>query len=189
MTIEGTIKRIESEKDLGVFIDEKLNFREHITKKVNIVNRNLGIIFRAFTYMGTEMLLNLYKSMVRPHIEYATQVWSPQYKKDKITLENVQRRATRLVKCIKHLPYSEDLKVLGLPTLEYRRERVDMIQVYKNLHGIDKNSAKSFCVFLCCFVFFVFCVFYFIKISKFALPGVMLIYERTSKDRKKERKT
>ena len=32
-----------------------------------------------------------------------------------------------------------------------------------------------------------FCVFYFIKISKFALPGVMLIYERTSKDRKKER--
>ena len=41
----STIKRIESEKDLGVFIDEKLNFREHITKKVNIVNRNLGIIY------------------------------------------------------------------------------------------------------------------------------------------------
>ena len=66
--------------------------------------------------------------MVRPHIEYATQVWSPQYKKDKITLENVQRRATRLVNCIKHLPYSERLIALGLPTLEYRRERADMIQ-------------------------------------------------------------
>ena len=52
---------------------------------------------------------------------------------------------------------------------------------------LNKISAKSFCVFLCCF-FFVFFVFYFIKISKFALPGVMLIYERTSKDRKKERK-
>ena len=39
------IKRVESEKDLGVFIDERLNFREHITKKVNIANRNLGIIF------------------------------------------------------------------------------------------------------------------------------------------------
>ena len=48
----STIKRVESEKDLGVFIEEKLNFREHITKKVNIANRNLGIIFRSFTYMG-----------------------------------------------------------------------------------------------------------------------------------------
>ena len=58
--------------------------------------------------------------MVRPHIEYATQVWSPQYKKDKITLENVQRRTTHLVKCIIHLSYSERLKTLGLPTLEHR---------------------------------------------------------------------
>ena len=58
--------------------------------------------------------------MVWPHIEYATQVWSPQYKKDKITLENVQRRTTHLVKCIKHLSYSERLKTLGLPTLEHR---------------------------------------------------------------------
>ena len=139
----NTIKRVESEKDLGVFIDEKLNFRNHITKKVNIANRNLGIIFRSFIYMDKEMFLNLYKSMVWPHIEYATQVWSPQYKKDKITLENVQRRATRLVKCIKHLSYYERLKALGLPTLEYRRERADMIQVYKILHDIDKADREK----------------------------------------------
>ena len=139
----STIKRVGSEKDLGVFIDEKLNFREHIRKKVNIANRNLGIIFRSFTYMDKEMFLNLYKSMVRPHIEYATQVWSPQYKKDKITLGNVQRRATPLVKCIKHLPYSERLIALGLPTLEYGRERADMIQVYKILHDINKADKEK----------------------------------------------
>ena len=52
-----TIKRVESEKDLGVFIDEKLNFRDHITKKVNIANRNLGIIFRSFTYMDKNNVL------------------------------------------------------------------------------------------------------------------------------------
>ena len=139
----STIKRVESEKDVGVFIDEKLNFREHITKKVNIANRNLGIIFRSFTYMDKEMFLNLYKSMVWSHIEYATQVWSPQYKKYKITFENVQQRATRLVKSIKHLPYSERLKALGLPTLEYRRERANMIQVYKILHDIDKADMEK----------------------------------------------
>ena len=54
----STIKRVESENDLGVFIDEKLNFREHITKKVNIANKNLGIIFRSFTYMDKEMFLS-----------------------------------------------------------------------------------------------------------------------------------
>ena len=115
----------------------------YITKKVNIANRNLGIIFRSFPYMDKEMFLNIYKSMVRPHIEYATQVWSPQNKKDKITLENVQRRAARLVKCIKHLSYSERLKALGLPTLEYRRERANIIQVYKILLDIDKAHREN----------------------------------------------
>ena len=55
-----TIKRVEPEKDLEVFIDDKLNFHEHITMKVNIANINLGIIFRSFTYMDKEMFLNLY---------------------------------------------------------------------------------------------------------------------------------
>ena len=112
------IQRVTSEKDLGVIIDEKLKFREHIVQKVNTANRNLGIIFRTFTHMDKEMFLNLYKSIVRPHLEYATQIWSPQYKKNKIMLENVQRRATRLVKCVQHLSYHERLRSLGLPSLE-----------------------------------------------------------------------
>ena len=95
--------------------------------------------------MDKEMFLNLYKSIVRPHLEYATCVWSPQYKKDAITIENVQRRATRLLPCLKNKTYSERLKFLGLPSLEYRRERADMIQVYKILNDIDKvNKDKLF---------------------------------------------
>ena len=65
------------------------------------------------------------------------------YKKDKIIIENVQRRATRLVKCIKHLPYEERLKTLGLPTVEYRREGADLIQVCKLMHDIDKIDKTS----------------------------------------------
>ena len=111
---------------------------EDITSKVNIANRNVGIVFRTFTYIDQEMFLNLYKSIIRPHLEYATPVWSPLYEKDKIIIENVQRRATKLVTICKKLPYQERLRKLGLPTLEYRRERADMIQTYKILHGIDK---------------------------------------------------
>ena len=88
------IEKVKEEKDLGVVIDNKLNFRQHISSKVSTANRNLGIIFRTFTYLSQEMFLSLYKSMVRPHLEYASVIWSPLYKKDKITLENVQCRST-----------------------------------------------------------------------------------------------
>ena len=59
------------------------------------------------------------------------------YKKDKITIENVQRRATKLVRSCKDLPYPERLRKFGLPSLEYRRERSDLVQVYKILNDID----------------------------------------------------
>ena len=137
-TGEIKVEKVQSEKDLGVIFDQKLKFTEHIISKVNKANRNVGLIFRTFTFMDKDMFLNLYKSVVRPHLEYASTIWYPMYKKDIIQIENVQRRATRLVKCIKHLPYEERLKTLGLPSLEYRRERADLIQVYKIMHGIDK---------------------------------------------------
>ena len=69
---------------------------------------------------------------------------SPMFKNDKIIIETVQRRATRLVKCLKQLLYEDRLKTLGLPSLEYRRERSDMIQVYKIMHNIDKVDKDKF---------------------------------------------
>ena len=129
---EIELEKVDSEKDLGVIIDKNLTFRDHINSKVNIANRNLGIIFRTFTFIDEEIFLNLYKSIVRPHVEYTTctPIWLPLYKKDKIIIENIQRRATKLVDSCKNLSYPERLCKLGLPTLEYRRERADLIQVY-----------------------------------------------------------
>ena len=63
--------------------------------------------------------------------------------KDKIAIENVQKRATKLVKCVSHLPYSERLCALGLPTLEYRRERADITRVYKIRHDMDKMDKNK----------------------------------------------
>ena len=95
---------------------------EMISYQIKVANRNLGLIFRTFTYIDKDIFLNLFKSIVRPHIEYASSVWSPVFKKDMIALENVQRRATKLVKSIAHLSYSDRLRKLGLPSLEYRRK-------------------------------------------------------------------
>ena len=125
------IHNVDYEKDLGVIFDTKLNFSKHISTKVKLANRNLGIISKTFTFMAPEMFLTLYKSLVRPHLEYASVIWSPKFKKDKIVIGNVQRRATRLVQSLKTLTYKERLIKLGLPTLEYRRERADLIQTFK----------------------------------------------------------
>ena len=54
------VEQVASEKDLGVIFDEKLLFMEHIVKRVALANRNLGMIFKSFTYTDREMLLNLY---------------------------------------------------------------------------------------------------------------------------------
>ena len=104
------IVKVSEEKDLGITFDDKLKFSQHISNAVKKANRNVGIIFRTFTFLDTTTFLHLYKTLVRPHLEYGSVIWSPLYKKDAILLENVQRRATRLVSELKHLSYTERLK-------------------------------------------------------------------------------
>ena len=76
-------------------------------------------------------------------MEYANVVWSPQYAKDAVLLENVQRRATKMVPELRNLEYEDRLKALKLPSLMYRRRRGDLIETYKYKHGIyNVNSEK-----------------------------------------------
>ena len=83
------------------------------------------------------MLIQLFKSQVRPHLEYGSFIFSSTLKKDKVLLQNVQRRATRLVKSLQGKSYSERLRSLGMPSLEYRRLRNDMVQTYEIVRDID----------------------------------------------------
>ncbi|XP_069122448.1 uncharacterized protein [Argopecten irradians] len=131
------IQKVSSEKDLGVYMDHSLQFSVHANQASTKANRMIRLVFRTFSYMSPEMFLTLYKTLIRPHLEYATPVTSPILQKDKITIENVQRRATKRIPALKDLTYEERLKRLGLPTLEYRRMRADIIQTFKILKGID----------------------------------------------------
>jgi hypothetical protein len=66
-------------------------------------------------------------------LEYASSIWSPYKKKDIETIENVQKRATRMLPQMKNLNHEERLKLLKMPTLKFRRMRGDMIEAFKIL--------------------------------------------------------
>ena len=140
-----TLATTSEEKDVGVIVDDKLSFNAHIANCINKGNRMLGILRRTFTHMDKTIFLPIYKCMVRPHLEYATCVWSPTAIGLRDKLESVQRRATKLIPELKNLEYADRLKALQLPSLCYRRRRADIIETYKIIQDLDHINMKTYC--------------------------------------------
>ncbi|KAJ2953439.1 hypothetical protein O0L34_g1033 [Tuta absoluta] len=89
--------------------------------------------YKAFHYLDKDLFLKIYKGYVRPLLEYGFQIWSPYFQKNIILLDKVQRKATKMVACLRNTEYDERLRQLGLTTLEKRRQRGDLIETYKIL--------------------------------------------------------
>ena len=79
----------------------------------------------------------LFRSYVRPHLEFAVAAWNPSMKKDIAILEKVQRRVTRIPHCNRGLSYEERLTKMNLMKLELRRTRGDLIQMFKVRNNSD----------------------------------------------------
>ena len=86
-----------AEKDIGVVIDDKLLFSQHMAEKVNKANSVLGAIRRSFEFRNTNTFKKLYSTLGWPHIEYAHAVWNTYKKKNIFPIEYVQKRATMMV--------------------------------------------------------------------------------------------
>ena len=128
---QTVLETIDSEKDIGVHIDNELTFDKHVSEKVNKANSIFAMLRRSFQYMNKESFTPLYKTLVRTQLDYANSVWAPFKIKHIDLIENVQRRATKQLPGMKDMSYPERLKILKLPTLSFRRTRGDMIEVYK----------------------------------------------------------
>ena len=138
------IRKVKEEKDIGIIFDAELKFSSHISEKVNKANSIMGLVRRTFTHLDKGNFALLFKSLVRPHLEFANQVWSPYLQKHIQEIENVQRRATKLIPGMKDLTYEERLETLNLPTLKYRRFRGDMIEMYKLLNSKYNTTVSDF---------------------------------------------
>ena len=135
---------MQLEKDLGIWLDNKLSFETHITKKANKANGMIAVVKKSFTKVTKQVFLNIYNCLIRPHLEFANLIWHPRLIKHQKILENVQRRATRLVSGMKNLSYYERLEELNLSSLEYRRKRGTMIEMYKICYGLyDRNATAG----------------------------------------------
>ena len=98
---------MDSEKDLGVTIHEKLKFTEHINNKVNKANSMMGVIRHSFRHLDCQMFSKLYVSLVRPHVEYAVvSLESIPEKYICFNLESFQRRATKQINGLSELCYA-----------------------------------------------------------------------------------
>ena len=113
-----TLMEVTEEKDLGVVISDNLKSSKQCIAACQKANKVLGFIARNFEYKTPEIMLALYNALVRPHLEYAVQFWSPHYRKDIEMLEKIQKRVTKLIPGLRNKPYEERLKKSKLSALE-----------------------------------------------------------------------
>ncbi len=115
------VKSVQWVKDLGVTVPFSLKCAQQCNEAVKEANRMLGLIKTNFSFKNKDIVLPLYDSCVRPHLECAVQFWSPHHAKDIAKLEGVQRRATKMIPSLRNKPCEERLSLLNLLSLKNHR--------------------------------------------------------------------
>ena len=136
------------EKDLGINVVSELKWNYHIEQNISKTKKCIGWVTRSVISREADVMINIYKSLVRPNLEYCVQLWNPIPKHGNwaliMELESVQRRFTRLVDGIGLLPYKDRLNKLRITTLIERRARGDIIELFKIFRGLCSYGSSLF---------------------------------------------
>ena len=104
----------------------------------------MGMIRRNIEYKAPSVMVRLYKNLVRPHLEYGMVAWAQHYVKDKEKLERIQRRFTKMIEGFGSLDHVERARRLGLMSLEERRNRADLIELFRMIKGFSAVTMEEF---------------------------------------------
>ena len=138
------IAMVEVEKDIGFWISNDLSTATHVLKARNKALAEIARIKRNFSYIDKRAFCVLYNQRVRPHLDYGMAACPPNSSADSKLLEAVQSKATAMVYGIRHENADARRKMLGLMSLEQRRERGDLIEVFKILKGLTRIDPAKF---------------------------------------------
>ena len=123
----------DSVRDLGVILSTDLSFSLHIERAVTTACQMFGWCLRSFRGRSSYLLITLFKSIVQPHLDYCSQLWSPTKQEQINRLEQVQRAMISKINDnrLKGLDYWQKLSCLQLYSQERRRERYQIILIWK----------------------------------------------------------
>jgi hypothetical protein len=138
-----TLESVDEETDIGVRMSKSLKPGAQCLKAAKTAHSVLAQITRAFHYRDRHTFMRLYKTYVRPHLEFATPAWAPWGEMDIECLEKVQKKAVGMVSGLASHIYEQRLAELGMETLAERRHQADMLQMHKILHKSDKVKSDG----------------------------------------------
>jgi hypothetical protein len=134
-------------RDLGVLVDNKLSFNQHISNIVHKAGVRARLILRSFCSKDCRILLKAYVTYVRPLLEYCSSVWSPFTAANKNKIEAVQRNFTKNISELSTLCYNDRLFNLQLESLAFRRLVCDLVTLYKLIHDYFDIPSANFVEF------------------------------------------
>ena len=130
------IEQVASAKDLGITLTDNAKFEDHIEKVAKKSRQMCGWLLRSFYSRNENFLKHMFKTLVQPHLDYCSQLWSPQDGQHLDKIEAVLRNFSSKIPTLKALNYWQRLEKLKMISEERRLERYKIIYTWKTLEGL-----------------------------------------------------
>ena len=137
------VDRFESLRDLGVILNDKANFEDHVEHVTKKVRQKIGWVLRTFYCRRTDFMKTIFKTLIVPHVDYCSQLWMPIKPGPILAVEKLQKDFLNRIPALRGLDYWSQLEHVKMLSLQRRLERYQILYVWKILEGLAPNCGIS----------------------------------------------